>query len=692
MIIHRLRVEHFRGIDQVEVQFDAPGVTVVCGPNEAGKSSLAEAITLLLERKASSQAVPVRAVKPVHVDEGSTVELEATLGPYRFVYQKRFHKKPQTTLSITRPEVRNYTGDAAHEQVERMLGDHLDEGLWGALRIVQGSPLGSPKLASSTSLLRALDGAAGGGFDEAEETVYSRARAEYLQYFTATGRPGQPLRTADEAARQHEDAVNQLSARLEDLEEAVEECEQVDRDIAKLEERVPELEAHKDDRQAEWAAVQAVMKEVDTCTQARDLAEAKAETAQARWDARRALLREIEQLEQRIGEAQRQRAALAPALDEARDAVEAVQAEEGSAGAAVRAATERLEAARRDAELLRVRGQIGDLDRRLGEVHSIRTERDEAQEIVDQTRVSPAAIDEIEAAEERLLRADAQLGAGTPTVSIEARTALGLSIQGERTDLQEGEVERRQVAASTRISILDVADIVVQPSEDAAALADRRQRAEQAVGLLLDQVGATSSADARGQLQRKLEAERAITRLNGRLAILLEGAREADLERELGDLKRSQARLEAGRPEGFAMPRDQSAAEGVVDAARSSLDRATATHGGIEKRLERATAHLSDLKNDAQDADITIRQLELAAGEKAVRLDEERNESPDDRLEEALRSAAAAAASHQEALDAATRRLERMDPSSARLLATNAASAHEEAIRGCETFRIAAAS
>ncbi|MFH0879753.1 MAG: AAA family ATPase, partial [Lentisphaerota bacterium] len=51
----RLRVANYRGIDACEVKFGSLGITLVQGPNEAGKTSLGEAIGLLFEYPDSSK-------------------------------------------------------------------------------------------------------------------------------------------------------------------------------------------------------------------------------------------------------------------------------------------------------------------------------------------------------------------------------------------------------------------------------------------------------------------------------------------------------------------------------------------------------------------------------------------------------------------------------------------------------------
>jgi len=46
--IHRIKLSNYRGVSQAEVMFPAQGVTIVEGDNEVGKTSLSEAIDLLL--------------------------------------------------------------------------------------------------------------------------------------------------------------------------------------------------------------------------------------------------------------------------------------------------------------------------------------------------------------------------------------------------------------------------------------------------------------------------------------------------------------------------------------------------------------------------------------------------------------------------------------------------------------------
>ncbi len=62
MKLHRLRVTSFAAIADADVEF-GPGLNVLYGPNDLGKSTLADAIRLALLLASHLQAM--RAVRPV---------------------------------------------------------------------------------------------------------------------------------------------------------------------------------------------------------------------------------------------------------------------------------------------------------------------------------------------------------------------------------------------------------------------------------------------------------------------------------------------------------------------------------------------------------------------------------------------------------------------------------------------------
>src|SRR5689334_6035021 len=137
MKLHRLVLTNYRGVAHREIEFPDRGVVVVSGANEIGKSSMIEALDLLLTVKDRSSKKEVKAVKPTHADVGAEVTAEISTGAYRFIYRKRFHKKAETVLTELTPNRRQLTGDEAHDRVLAILDETVDTALWQAQRVLQ---------------------------------------------------------------------------------------------------------------------------------------------------------------------------------------------------------------------------------------------------------------------------------------------------------------------------------------------------------------------------------------------------------------------------------------------------------------------------------------------------------------------------------------------------------------------------
>ena len=191
MKLHRLVLRNYRGIAYRDIEFPDHGVVVVSGANEIGKSSMIEALDLLLRAKDRSTKKEVKQVKPTHVDEGAEITAVISTGPYRFEYYKRFHKRPETRLTVTAPAREQLTGDEAHDRVQGILAETVDTELWQAQRVMQSASTASVDLSGCDALARALDVAAGQAstLSGTEPLLIDRIEGEFRQYFTATGRP-----------------------------------------------------------------------------------------------------------------------------------------------------------------------------------------------------------------------------------------------------------------------------------------------------------------------------------------------------------------------------------------------------------------------------------------------------------------------------------------------------------------------
>ncbi|GIW13452.1 MAG: hypothetical protein KatS3mg062_0891 [Tepidiforma sp.] len=286
MRYQRLLVRNFRGVREAEVTFPDGRLLVIEGPNEAGKSSLVEAIWLLFDYPAESNAEEVRSVRPAGLDADPEVELEFSLGAVRCRYRKVFGRRGVTELETVGEVTRRLTGREAHDAAKQLLRERVDEALLRALRVLQGQSLLPPSgLDGSPGLQRALDA---GAADTVGEGIFERVREACRQYWTdkrwaATGDLRQAMLDRDQAR------------------ELVEKLEQRVARLAALEQRVAELEPERDGLREEEAQLKARLAELaeqraafEEARREAELAEQAAETAGER---RRRLESEVQQRE-----------------------------------------------------------------------------------------------------------------------------------------------------------------------------------------------------------------------------------------------------------------------------------------------------------------------------------------------------------------------------------------------------------
>ncbi|MFN8520422.1 MAG: AAA family ATPase [Chloroflexota bacterium] len=265
MRILRVSLGDYRGTAQRTVEFAPTGVTIVEGPNEVGKSSIPQAIDHLFDDLDSSARRELVAVRPVDRDVGPEVTAEVETGPYAFTYRKRFLRQPITELQLHRPRAEQLTGRAAHDRVQAILRETVDVALWKALRVSQGDLVGQARLAGQASLAQALDRAAGEApAGDEEHSLYDAAHAEYLRFWTETGRRKQDEVALERSIDEATTRIGRLEAAIQGIEADVESSLDLRTESRRLSEhrvalrvRVEEAQTHVDGLATLQAGVQA---------------------------------------------------------------------------------------------------------------------------------------------------------------------------------------------------------------------------------------------------------------------------------------------------------------------------------------------------------------------------------------------------------------------------------------------------
>mgnify|MGYP002041244852 FL=1 len=101
MRIHSLTIDNVRAIEHLEMR-DLPetGVIVIHGRNEAGKSTILDALDAVLNERHTGGGKKVKALAPAGRDASPEVELHATVGRTTFTVRKRWLKGKRAELTV----------------------------------------------------------------------------------------------------------------------------------------------------------------------------------------------------------------------------------------------------------------------------------------------------------------------------------------------------------------------------------------------------------------------------------------------------------------------------------------------------------------------------------------------------------------------------------------------------------------
>lgn len=522
MRLHRLVLTNYRGVAHREIDFPDHGVVVVCGANEIGKSSMIEALDLLLESKDRSAKKDVKQVKPTHADVGAEVTAEISTGPYRFVYHKRFHKAARTQLTVLQPRREQLTGDEAHERVRAMLAETMDTGLWQAQRVLQAASTAAVDLSGCDALSRALDIAAGdtATLSGTEPVLIERIDTEYGRYFTPTGRPTGEWAAAASALTAADAEVARCEALLAEVDDRVLRHAELSEELARLTEDRAAAEARHSAAKAAGAAIAMLRDQLRAAQLVVAAAEATGAAAQTAHTERQRLCDELASraaaiilLDSEIAEAaQAQSTAAAEATTAEAAAVEAMQA--------LAAATERVETARRVVDELAARGEAERLTARLARIDATDAELKQVVAELAGIVVTEPLLRRIEDAASAVDRAQASLTAISATLEVIAAADVELVIAGEHTPLAAGQSWSASVTDGTQVELPGLLSVRVRPGETAREAHAKHAAAQDEFSAALASAGVDDLAQARRADQRRRDLRGSRDQLTATLAAL----------------------------------------------------------------------------------------------------------------------------------------------------------------------------
>lgn len=673
MKLHRIRVENFRGITIQDVAVAESGVTVVEAPNEAGKSSLLEAVGLALDYKDSSTAQAVRDVQPVGRDVGSLVEVELSCGAYRLTCRKQFHRSRRTELHIAEPAPEQLRGGEAHNRLQQILDAHVDRALLAALWFGQGEAMRQVALRDSHALARALDHAAGSCVDPGTDDLFEAVRAEYQQWFTPkAGKPQKHLQRLDERVEELEGRVGELRQRLDALHADVDRSARLDRELDELtrrrEELAPKVEAYR----RQLAEIEELRAAVARHREHAELAETRRDAADAELARRRQLEETVEATRTKLAELEADLEGQRDESDRLEQQLAELVAQRDRADARAQEARRAARRRRDDRELVADQAALTErqaVQRKVADADAAARDAEAFLAACQLTDERLAAIDE---AHHELRVADAQLEAGAPTLTVEALESLEVGVDGEHTKLLAGERHERSVAEPVRLAVGELARVTVHPGTSLAELSEARRTALARLEAACEAADVSDHAAAHRVADQRREAESAVAGRDRRVAELLGEATRESLAEEIRELAaRVEGRL-ASRGDAGPLPADLAEATARCDEADAAVEDA-------EQRADQARAAVAEAEPQLQQVRETLIERRARHQAATEQLDQDRAALARARESQADDDLAAARDAHErERCEAETRR-ERSDrelaaaqPEQVQLLADNA--------------------
>ena len=656
MKLHRLVLTNYRGISHREIEFPDHGVVVVCGANEVGKSSMIEALDLLLESRDRSTKKEVKQVKPTNSDVGSEVTAEISCGTYRFIYRKRFHKKCETELTVLTPHREQLTGDEAHERVRSMLAETVDNDLWHAQRVLQATSTAAVDLSGCDALSRALDVAAGdaAALSGTEPLLIERIDSEYARYFTPTGRSTGEWAAAISRLADAESTVAECVAAVAEVDERV-------RRHAELTEEVAELSQLRLTAGPRLVAAQAAADRIEELArQAREAelvaaaAAATSTSAAAAHTGRLRLLTEIDSRTATVTTAEAEAKEAAEAREAAQTEAEASRAAVGEALTALAERQRDAERARRTVNRIADREEIDRLSARLARIEAVQADRDRVCAELAAIVLTDELMQRIEKASAAVDRAGDQLALISTAVEFTAAADIELAVGEQRVSLVAGQSWSTTVTGTTDVEVPGVLAARIAPGATALDVQAKHAAAQEEFAAALSAGKVADLAAARSLDQQRRELQSSRDQFGATLSGLCGGEEIDGIRARLTQL-RADHPAEAEPPTDIAAARAElDAAEAARAAAETACEAIRETAANVDSRLSaistRATVLLSEAATQRAELDRATAQL---VQERASVTDEDLASSADAESQAAT-VAQCAAAELAEQLAAAT--------------------------------------
>jgi len=671
MKLLHLRVANYRGINTRDIEFSPLGITRIEGPNESGKSSLGEAINTIFDYQDNSKNKAIQAIQPVHQDAGPEIELEMETGKYVFTYFKRFLKKPETKLTITKPNPENLTGRQAHDRANEILKETLDVALWKALSIMQGEAIGQPELKNKQALSAALDKAAGVHPAAPQElSLFKRVSQEYeLYYTTGRGTEKKELQDLRNALSEKETEVRSIEQDIRALETDIDRVPVLQRELGQLKKQEEELSQ-------QMIALTTKLDQINSLENTLSAAALKQESAQKTLEAvrhakeiRQDMIRTAENAAKAHWELQESSSMALPALSQAEEAFNKAKAATIEAERK-RKETECLAALKRaDFDYYHDKLDLDQLFERKQRIDHARKDAAQAETVLAKNKVDATALDRIKEAELSYKTASARMEIGSPSVLLRSISQCRLSIDGTEAVLETNEFRKISVSDKTTVSIPGTLDIEITAGSSIEGLARKVEEARLALHAACSAAAVADPDEARKAYDERQEALRGVGNKDRVEKENLRDITYESLEERLHNLQQSVPNYLVGRVKDIPICPDFDTAKKERAEAEATLQTASGELENTRKALDSARSFFEGVNIKYREDVAKLEQLDKDLKQTQENLDKARKKESDETLEVNMIAADRAVLSEDTGYRSAADALKAFNPEQVRALA-----------------------
>ena len=673
MRIDRFAVRDFRKLARgVAVEGLDPGITVIVGDNEEGKSTLLRALQSAffdrhnLTGKAVEQMMPfgARGVRP-------WIEVNFELAGTGYRLEKTFRPSPNALLE---GGGERWQGDAAEEELRNLLGfsppgkgaaKDQHRGLAGLLWVEQGrafQPLGMNAEAQA-ALREAIEGEVGqvlGG--ERGKKLLAATEKHTGLFFAPKGLPRKALTEPRKRVEALKEECGTLEVELRAYDDKVNRLGQLQGSLARYERDGSLARAKEEVGKAEDALrrLEAVEGRLKTAEAQMGQAESIVQAAEGALERREALVEEAEATVRQTGEAEAALKELEPDYADAGRRLAEAEEALASCNSRRREANAGWEAARRTLERAEIAAGLQTLDERLKQAEALEERIEHGEQALAANPVNEDIVSGLQKLREQQIGLVAALEAAAATLVFSPEGGRSVSRDGRTLDTGEPV----PVTERSTFHLRDFGALEVVPGGgDLARLRADLSDLEDRMGEALRRLGRTGLADAEAALRARQASQAEMETLKGELR----GLAPEGLDTLRDSVRERRARLSALTEPDAGEPPDVETAQAAEQAA--SLDRKEAENAAEEATRERDAARElhSRLQEGRIKADAEYRQKAEAAAGRRAELEEARREIADEELAAQAAAAAKEAAKRRSEHEAVLAERDAMNPEALRI-------------------------